>query len=170
MATVLRNVDPISPPALLSPSLPWRVAYQKGRSMPPAGPLREGSPKMNGRMGRAPTSAGTRGETPLSNGVGAGVGAGGAGAGAAVPANPNAAAASAPKATVNVANFFMANLPSVGSGKESLGTRTPAIRLPCTFCTSSIRFLDILGSTLRTSGETRLRAAACDIAPSAVAS
>jgi hypothetical protein len=70
----------------------------------------------------APTSAGTRGETPLSNGVGAGVGAGGAGAGAAVPANPNAAAASAPKATVTVANFFMANLPSVGSGKESPGT------------------------------------------------
>jgi hypothetical protein len=131
----------ISPPGLLSPSLPWRVAYQKGRSMPPAGPLREGSPKMNGRMGMAPTSAGTRGETPLSNGVGAGVGAGGVGAGAAVPANPNAAAASAPKATVTVANFFMANLPSVGSGKESPGTRTPAIRLLYACHTSFVHLL-----------------------------
>jgi hypothetical protein len=124
-------------------------------------------------MGRAPTSAGTRGETPLSNGVGAGVGAGGAGVGAAVPANPNAAAASAPKATVTVANFFMANLSSVGSGKESPGTRTPAIRLPYASYTPFVhrlfRFLDTLRSTLRTRGEARLRAAACDIVPSAVA-
>jgi hypothetical protein len=55
---------------------------------------------------------------------------------------------------------FLHGKPSIGRVGQGIARNpytcyTPAICLPCIFCTSSIRFLDILGSTLRTSGEAR---------------